>query len=405
MKSVIVEAYEIAAAVEKGASELGVDIEDVEFEILSNPKTSWFGLKRLPAKVRVTLQKVEEPLPPQHHTPKSPNVKSPYTGANSRSKATEKPAVERRVASLKNKENSEDIEAVATTDDNVNLSNADAIVDIPQKEGDSSNQELSVQTIDNTADKPSVSVCENAVNRANCTKEYLLNIARLMNVDGLSIEISRLENKKVDFNFQGENANQIIGHRGETLDALQLLGSVFINNFEGEFIRFALNSDNYRQQREKALKSLATRIAKQALRTGRVVKLEPMSSYERKIIHAIVSSIDGVNSISEGEDWGRHIVIIPEKRSVEKKTTKPHHSSKSERHSSEKKAKLSDYFSDTTASKIDDSEFLQGASLGVPLIIGNRDEKDSTKTDTFVGKQKSSSSELYSKIMPENLDI
>ena len=106
----------------------------------------------------------------------------------------------------------------------------------------------------------------------------------------------------------GEGLGVVIGHRGETLDALQYLASLAANNGNGYF-KISIDIGNYRERREKTLISLAHRMANQALRTGRNRSLEPMNPYERRIIHTAIQEIDGVSSHSVGEGDRRHIVI------------------------------------------------------------------------------------------------
>lgn len=101
----------------------------------------------------------------------------------------------------------------------------------------------------------------------------------------------------------------MIGRRGETLDALQYLSSLVANRIEGDYIRVSLDSCGYREKREETLKGLAERISEKALKTGKSTVLEPMNPYERRIIHSVVSKIEGVNSKSIGEEPYRKIVI------------------------------------------------------------------------------------------------
>ena len=98
----------------------------------------------------------------------------------------------------------------------------------------------------------------------------------------------------------------VIGHRGETLDALQYLAGLAANNTSG------LNFGNYREKREQALNGLAAKVCEQVLRTGRSRALEPMNPYERRIIHTAVQGIDGVISESVGEGSSRRVVIAAE---------------------------------------------------------------------------------------------
>ncbi len=120
----------------------------------------------------------------------------------------------------------------------------------------------------------------------------------------------------------GEDASALIGHHGDTLDALQYLANLASaqKNVKGERIksRVTIDIEGYRAKREQTLRALARRMAAKALRNKRSVMLEPMSAYERRIIHSEVQGIEGVSTNSIGSDNNRKIVIfLTEKKPVE----------------------------------------------------------------------------------------
>ena len=113
--------------------------------------------------------------------------------------------------------------------------------------------------------------------------------------------------------LEGDHLGAIVGRRGETLDALQYLTTLVANRGEGDYQRITLNIGDYREKREKTLRSLARRMANQAVKTGRNMTLEPMNPYERRIIHTAVQDVKGVTSWSVGEEPNRKVVIGTEK--------------------------------------------------------------------------------------------
>ena len=108
----------------------------------------------------------------------------------------------------------------------------------------------------------------------------------------------------------GEDYGNIIGRRGETLDALQYLTRLYVNRADKDGKRVALNVGDYRKRREETLKSLAKRQAQRAIKYRRSCVLEPMNPYERRIIHTAVQEIEGVSSHSVGEGENRRVVIV-----------------------------------------------------------------------------------------------
>lgn len=118
------------------------------------------------------------------------------------------------------------------------------------------------------------------------------------------------ENELVKINLNGPNMGILIGHRGETLDAVQYLVSLVVNkDHEEEYKRVILDTENYRLKREETLKRLAGRLAFKVKSTGKYVKLEPMNPYERRIIHSALQNNEYVTTYSEGEEPFRRVVI------------------------------------------------------------------------------------------------
>ncbi len=137
--------------------------------------------------------------------------------------------------------------------------------------------------------------------------EFLKPILASLGCENVSFKVSERENAAL-IELEGEGLGVIIGHRGETLDALQFLAGLASNN-GGGYYKVSLNIGNYREKREDTLIALANRIAQQVLKTGKCRTLEPMNPYERRIIHTAVQAIDGVTSASFGEGINRRVVI------------------------------------------------------------------------------------------------
>lgn len=107
----------------------------------------------------------------------------------------------------------------------------------------------------------------------------------------------------------GDEINYLIGYRGDTLEAFQnILSAVASKNIEGR-VKVLLNIEGYREKREKALEELAEKIAKSVIKTGKTITLEPMSSYERKVIHSTLQNNEKVRTYSKGEEPYRRIVV------------------------------------------------------------------------------------------------
>lgn len=142
-------------------------------------------------------------------------------------------------------------------------------------------------------------------------KKYLSDILVAMGLEKVQMTVKENEDGSV-ITFDGEGMAVLIGHHGETLDSLQYLVALTCNRVDGDYYRITLDCGNYREKREETLRGLAQRIAQKVKKTGRSQLLEPMNPYERRIIHAVVSEIEGVFSKSKGDEPNRRVVIMSE---------------------------------------------------------------------------------------------
>ena len=109
--------------------------------------------------------------------------------------------------------------------------------------------------------------------------------------------------------IEGNNINYLIGYRGETLNALQIIISNIANKGLSERVNVSVNVQGYKEKRKKSLEELAEKISKTVTKTGKSITLEPMNAYERKIIHSRLQNSDKVKTYSVGEEPRRKIVV------------------------------------------------------------------------------------------------
>lgn len=115
--------------------------------------------------------------------------------------------------------------------------------------------------------------------------------------------------KTLYIEIKGDDVYKLIGKRGYTLDSLQYLTNLAVNKGDGNFVNIVLDVENYRQRRKEALENLAENLGKKAIRTKKSVTLEPMSAYERRIIHLALQDSDTLKTSSEGKEPYRYVVI------------------------------------------------------------------------------------------------
>ena len=144
--------------------------------------------------------------------------------------------------------------------------------------------------------------------------KVLKEILYYMDLGSLEAEIISEEDGVCNLKISGDEVGYVVGKHGETLDSLQYIVGLMTNGKRkaGEFCRVRIEAGDYREKRKATLEALAERIANKAVKLGKKINLEPMRSYERKIIHSAVGDVEGARSWSEGEGADRHIVIAPQ---------------------------------------------------------------------------------------------
>lgn len=163
---------------------------------------------------------------------------------------------------------------------------------------------------------------------AEIALDFIRTAANNMGLTDLVYGMKDGTNGDTVITVDGESAGQLIGHHGETLDALQYLANLAANKKENgekrEFVKITLDIEGYRAKREEALRELARRKAEKVLKYKKSIMLEPMNPYERRIIHSEVQGIEGVSTNSIGADSNRRVVIFldDEKMNEEDKENK-----------------------------------------------------------------------------------
>lgn len=147
----------------------------------------------------------------------------------------------------------------------------------------------------------------------SAAREFLGKILETLELDNI-VEME-LENNTLNVNVNGDENRLgiLIGKRGVTLDSIQYILNLIVNKKSSRYIRVNLDSSGYRDKRKKTLENLAGKMANKVLKTSRSIKLEPMNSYERKIIHTALQDFEGVLTHSEGKDPFRKVVIQKER--------------------------------------------------------------------------------------------
>lgn len=145
--------------------------------------------------------------------------------------------------------------------------------------------------------------------RTDELNELLTTVLDLM---GLTVEVSVEESEDgLRADLTGPDIAVLIGGRGKTLNALQCLVNVAVNHGEEDWQRVVIDAAGYREKRRESLEKYALKTAEQALEEGREISLEPMNSYERRIVHCALMDREDIVTGSRGDEPYRFIVIGP----------------------------------------------------------------------------------------------
>lgn len=160
--------------------------------------------------------------------------------------------------------------------------------------------------------------------------EILENILGLLALEGSFEVVEGVDEIKVSIDT--DNPGRLIGFRGETLDALQLLVNQILGRMEKDnFKRVVIDVSEWRKNKEGETERKARGWAQQVLDSNSPLELDPMPAWQRRIVHLVVEEVEGVESESSGEGRDRHLVIRPTKASPAKSKTKKEANKKSQK--------------------------------------------------------------------------
>jgi len=187
---------------------------------------------------------------------------------------------------------SEALTALDTTEDQVNIT----VIDPGSKGG-----------LFGIGSKPARVLAVRKLTPADVAKNFLKEVTLAMSLS-VNLDVTT-KDKQVKVNMSGENMGLLIGKRGHTLDALQYLTNLAVNQNSEPNASVILDTENYRRRRRDTLESLAHGIARKVKSTRKSVTLEPMSRFERHVIHTALQNDRYVRTSSEGNEPYRFVVI------------------------------------------------------------------------------------------------
>ena len=139
-------------------------------------------------------------------------------------------------------------------------------------------------------------------------RAFLSGLLAHMGVEA-AIHVSPKGDNGILVTLEGPKLGALIGHRGETLDAIQQLTNYSVNRSQSKRVRIHVDAEGYRAKREESLQRLAVKVAGKVVKYRKNMTLEPMNAYERHVIHAALQDVPGVNTYSIGSEPNRRVVV------------------------------------------------------------------------------------------------
>ena len=303
-------AKSIEEALEKALNEMMLTRDDIEYEVLVQPSKGILGFGKKDAVVRVKKKVIEE-------------LKHIVNDIKEERKAAVQEIVKEEPVAVKEQEPAPVEEMIPEvveekTEEPVEVME---VVEVSEEEAV---QEEMAKDEEPAVSAPKADKKEAFAHAEVKGKEFLSGIFKEMKLD-VTID-AKEKNGYLVFDLKGKNLGILIGRRGDTLDSLQFLLNLVINEKNGAKVKGIIDIENYRAKREDTLIGLSYKLAAKARKTGQKVVLEPMNPQERRIIHMALQNDRRVSTYSEGEEPYRKVVIVPEVK--ETGSRKEYHSKK-----------------------------------------------------------------------------
>ena len=251
------------AAVQNALAQLGLDRDSVSVEVLERAKSGFLGFGSAPAKVKVTYEVPDEEAPAPQPEPVPPKQPDPAPAPKAAPEAVREPVPEKAVP------------AAAPA--------APAAEAAPAPAAQSGDVEERIRA-------------------------FLSGLLAQMEVQADIVIAPRTENG-ILVTLEGQKLGALIGHRGETLDAIQQLTNYSVNRGRAHRVRVHIDAENYRAKREESLRRLAKKVAMKVVKYRRNITLEPMNAYERHVIHETLQDTPDVITYSTGTEPNRRTVV------------------------------------------------------------------------------------------------
>ena len=287
----------IDLAIENALKQLNMDRDSVSVEVLENPKSGFLGFGAAPAKVKVTYEVPDEEVKP-----------APALSSASRSKPKKAEPKQEPLKPLNPINPKPVVKAAEAPKAEAPKTEAPK----PERRPEQPKAPKQEKPRQERKPAPKAEPKEYAPAPEGSVEErievFIKGLLEHMGSDAVP-HAWKAQDDTYQVDLVGENLGMLIGHRGETLDAIQHLTNYTINRDSNKRSRINVDAENYRLKREDSLRRLAMKVAGKVVKYRRNITLEPMNAYERHVIHATLQDVPDVTTYSTGTEPNRRVVV------------------------------------------------------------------------------------------------
>ncbi|MDO5026771.1 MAG: RNA-binding cell elongation regulator Jag/EloR [Tissierellia bacterium] len=292
MKSTIKSAKTVDEAIELGLKDLGLSRSEIEFEILEDAKSGFLGIFGSKDAIVKISEKQEFKI----------DINDIYGKKAQEEQKKEEQRLAKEKLAKEKLEEAKRLEAEKKAEaERLRIEEERSKAEVQVKAQEQQEPEKVLDDKKDSLDMASL---------LEMAKKELEDILEMMHIKARIEE--DLDQNTLNFNLvdiSEEDTGIIIGRKGETLDSLQYILSLMANKKSSEFVRVTLNVANYRMRRKETIENNARKVAFKVIKTKKSIALEPMNSYERRIVHYALQKYKEVETISQGSFPNRKVVI------------------------------------------------------------------------------------------------
>ena len=300
-KTIVTTGKTIDLAIEAALTQLGLERDDITYQVLALPKSGFLGFGAQPAKIIVTYE-VPDPDPAP-----APVVEKPKSALGSASRS--KPKSSAPVKKPEPKAEAPKAEPVKTEAPKQEKPKTERK---PERKAEPKQEKPKAPKAEPKVEKKVEAPKTYAPAEAGSVEEKIETFIKglLEHMDSKAVpHCWKEEGNTYKVDLVGDDLGYLIGRRGDTLDAIQHLANYTINRDVEGHIRINVDAESYREKREDSLRRYARKKAQQVLKARRRTTLEPMNAYERHVIHAALQDMENISTHSTGTEPNRRVVI------------------------------------------------------------------------------------------------